>query len=247
MRDRLGWKQMTCALSSTRRKPSNAFLKLAPQRFSPSTLTKTLCLSVWQWSRSADSTVAEWIRERSLLLDDLEEYNSSECSRIRSATVESAERDQWLSLAEKVIQWALADSSLRLVSTPRSSKNRKVRANHIKESVNAHWGCVPILLLVLKIYSIRYVHYRFSVLALISEHSLSGFLCWTQPMCIRWRCQSLTRWARVRESRVGWTLFSSLDSSQNCQCFFDVDLKRKKILSIPFTEFLIYYITYLSH
>jgi len=39
--------------------------------------------------------VAERIRERSLLLDDLEEYtNSSEYSRIRSATVESAERDQ---------------------------------------------------------------------------------------------------------------------------------------------------------
>jgi len=50
-----------------------------------------------QWSRSADSTVAERIRERSLLLDDLEEYtNSSERSRIRSATVESAERDQSL-------------------------------------------------------------------------------------------------------------------------------------------------------
>jgi len=47
------------------------------------------------WSRSADSTVTERIRERSLLLDDLEEYtNSSERSRIRFATVESAERDQ---------------------------------------------------------------------------------------------------------------------------------------------------------
>jgi len=46
------------------------------------------------WSRSADSTVAERICERLLLLDDLEEYtNSSECTRIRSATVESAERD----------------------------------------------------------------------------------------------------------------------------------------------------------
>jgi len=34
-----------------------------------------------QWSRSADSTVAERIRERSLLLDNLEEYtNSSERS-----------------------------------------------------------------------------------------------------------------------------------------------------------------------
>jgi len=32
-------------------------------------------------------------------------------------------------------------------------------------------GYVPILLPVLKIYSIRYVHYRFSVLAVISEHS----------------------------------------------------------------------------
>jgi len=48
------------------------------------------------WSRSADSIVAERIRKRSLLLDDLEEYtNSSECLRIRSATVESAERDQF--------------------------------------------------------------------------------------------------------------------------------------------------------
>jgi len=44
-----------------------------------------------EWSRSADSTVAERIRERSLLLDDLEEYtNSSERSQIRSATVVSA-------------------------------------------------------------------------------------------------------------------------------------------------------------
>jgi len=48
-----------------------------------------------EWSRSADSTVAERISERSLLLDDLQEYtNSSERSRIRSATVESTERDQ---------------------------------------------------------------------------------------------------------------------------------------------------------
>jgi len=47
------------------------------------------------WSRSADSTAAERIRERSLLLDDLKEYtNSSKHSWIRSATVESAERDQ---------------------------------------------------------------------------------------------------------------------------------------------------------
>jgi len=46
-------------------------------------------LIIREWSRSADSS------ERSLLLDDLEEYtNSSERSRIRSATVESAERDQ---------------------------------------------------------------------------------------------------------------------------------------------------------
>jgi len=37
------------------------------------------------------------IRERSLLLDDQEEYtNSSECSRIRSATIESAERDYYV-------------------------------------------------------------------------------------------------------------------------------------------------------
>jgi len=44
----------------------------------------------------------ERIRERSLPLDDLEEYtNSSERSRIRSATVESAERGQWLRSAEK--------------------------------------------------------------------------------------------------------------------------------------------------
>jgi len=48
----------------------------------------------YNWSRSADSIVAERIRERSLLLDDLEEYtNSNERSWIRSATVESAERD----------------------------------------------------------------------------------------------------------------------------------------------------------
>jgi len=37
------------------------------------------------------------------------------------------------------------------------------------------WGCVPILLSVLKIYSIRYVHYRFLVLVVISEHSLNQF------------------------------------------------------------------------
>jgi len=50
---------------------------------------------ITQWSRSADSTVAERICERSLLLDDLEVYtNSSERSRIRSATVESAERTE---------------------------------------------------------------------------------------------------------------------------------------------------------
>jgi len=55
---------------------------------------KSLAFHKSLWSRSADSTVAERIRERSLLLDDLEEYiNSSERSRIRSATVESAERD----------------------------------------------------------------------------------------------------------------------------------------------------------
>jgi len=35
----------------------------------------------------------------------------------------------------------------------------------------AHEGCVPILLSVLKIYSARNVYYRFSVLAVISEHS----------------------------------------------------------------------------
>jgi len=35
-------------------------------------------------------------------------------------------------------------------------------------------ACVPILLPVLKIYSIRYVHYRFSVLAVTSEHSLKA-------------------------------------------------------------------------
>jgi len=34
-------------------------------------------------------------------------------------------------------------------------------------------SCVPILLPVLKIYSARNVYYRFSVLAVISEHSLS--------------------------------------------------------------------------
>jgi len=43
-----------------------------------------------------NAALAERIRERSLLLDDLEEYiNSSKRSRIRSATVESTElRDQ---------------------------------------------------------------------------------------------------------------------------------------------------------
>jgi len=46
------------------------------------------------WSRSIDSIVAKRIRERSLLLDNLEKYtNSSKRSRIRPATVESAERD----------------------------------------------------------------------------------------------------------------------------------------------------------
>jgi len=52
-------------------------------------------MQIYQWSRSADSTVAQRIREHLLLLDDLEEYtNNSERSQIRSATVESAERDQ---------------------------------------------------------------------------------------------------------------------------------------------------------
>jgi len=46
----------------------------------------------------------------------------------------------WLRSAEKTAQCALVDSLLRLVSTPRSSKDLKVRANHIKESVNAHWA-----------------------------------------------------------------------------------------------------------
>jgi len=32
-------------------------------------------------------------------------------------------------------------------------------------------GCVPILLPVLKTYSARNVYYRFSILAVISEHS----------------------------------------------------------------------------
>jgi len=42
-----------------------------------------------------DNGRVQQTHERSLLLDDLEEYtNSSERSRIRSATVESAERDQ---------------------------------------------------------------------------------------------------------------------------------------------------------
>jgi len=51
-------------------------------------------VSLLQWSRSADSTVAERIRERSLLLVySSRSSNSSERSRIRSATVESAERD----------------------------------------------------------------------------------------------------------------------------------------------------------
>jgi len=55
-----------------------------------------------QWSRSADSTVAERIRKHSLLLVySSRSSNSSERSRIRSATVESAERDQWLRSAEK--------------------------------------------------------------------------------------------------------------------------------------------------
>jgi len=34
-------------------------------------------------------------------------------------------------------------------------------------------GCVPILMPILKIYSACNVYYRFSVLAVISEHSLS--------------------------------------------------------------------------
>jgi len=52
-------------------------------------------IRVSDWSRSADSTVAEQIGKRSLLLNDLEEYtNSSERPRIRSATVESAERTE---------------------------------------------------------------------------------------------------------------------------------------------------------
>jgi len=58
---------------------------------------------------------------------------------IEHSTVAFSERSQWLRSAGEVAQWALADSSLRLVSTPRSSKDSKVRANHIKESVNAHW------------------------------------------------------------------------------------------------------------
>jgi len=49
------------------------------------------------WLRSVDSTFVEWIRERSLLLDDLEEYtNSNKPSRICFATVKSTKRDHWV-------------------------------------------------------------------------------------------------------------------------------------------------------
>jgi len=52
------------------------------------------------WFPSADSTDAEQIREHLLLLNDLKEYtNSSECSQIRSTTVESAERDDIIHLS----------------------------------------------------------------------------------------------------------------------------------------------------
>jgi len=58
------------------------------------------------WSRSADSTVTE--RKRSLLLDDLEEYtNSSERLRIRSATVESAERDHCVCVCSSLLDCLL--------------------------------------------------------------------------------------------------------------------------------------------
>jgi len=55
---------------------------------------------VKHWSCSADSTVAERIRERSLLLVySCRSSNNNERSRIRSATVESAERDHYRALA----------------------------------------------------------------------------------------------------------------------------------------------------
>jgi len=41
----------------------------------------------------------------------------------------------------------------------------------IKVTKPVNIGCVPILPSVLKIYSVRNVYYRFSVLAVISEHS----------------------------------------------------------------------------
>jgi len=42
-------------------------------------------------------------------MDDLEEYtNSSEYSRIRSATVEFAERDQWVHSADSTVERAFA-------------------------------------------------------------------------------------------------------------------------------------------
>jgi len=51
-------------------------------------------ITISQCSRSADSTVAERIRERSLLLVySFRSSNSSKRSRIHSATVESGERD----------------------------------------------------------------------------------------------------------------------------------------------------------
>jgi len=61
-------------------------------------LSKVSLYRQLHWSRSADSTVAEQIHERSLLLVySSRSSNNSERSRIRSATVESAERDQCFS------------------------------------------------------------------------------------------------------------------------------------------------------
>ena len=84
------------------------------------------------WSR-LDSTVAERIRKRSLLLDDLEEYtNSSERSRICSATVESA-KDRVHTLTEK------RKAEKRKPIRTRSSSRRYISLVCFCLSVNSDW------------------------------------------------------------------------------------------------------------
>ncbi|EGI58061.1 hypothetical protein G5I_13874 [Acromyrmex echinatior] len=92
------WKNTSSSERSLNLSPLNATIVFPTLsiRIAPDTdemLLKTTDLIKIRVTPLADSTVTERIRERSLLLNDLEEYiNSDKRSRIHSATVVSAER-----------------------------------------------------------------------------------------------------------------------------------------------------------